>query len=117
MIQIDPYRGLVWRNYGYDKEKRAVFWVSCPSCGPQVPELVYSYFRSEWDLVHFLRTKEGEWGACCRCKTRSLLREAIIPANRRGSHEKCTNRCLNGKSMCRCGCLGRCHSEGVCYCG
>ena len=119
MIQIDPIRGLVWEGYGYGKvvdgktvhEQRRVFWVRCPRCGPQPPEVEYLAHRKKWVLC-----KLDELGFCSWCRRSGILREAIIPAVNRRPRGRCSDRCLNGRSVCRCACLGRCHSEGVCCC-
>lgn len=119
MIQIDPIRGLVFEGYGYGKvvdgktvhEQRRVFWVRCPDCGPMPPWPVYLDYSKQW-----IMRVDDDGAFCCRCGKVGVLREAIIPAVNRRPRERCSDRCLNGRSVCRCACLGRCHGEGVCCC-
>ena len=117
MIQIDPYRGLVFERYGYNDQRR-IFWVNCPKHGPMVPSVTLD--EGGWRLFKGLRTKEGEWAFCSYCHTKILLRMVIVPADKQKSNERCTNRCLDGSSghdaHCRCGCLGQCHGQSVCSC-
>lgn len=120
MIQIDPIRGLVWEGYGYGKvvdgktvhDQRRVYWVRCPDCGPMPPGVVYNERRKQW----YLRDATKDDATCSACYLAAPIREAIIPAVNRRPRGRCSDRCLNGRSTCRCACLGRCHSEGVCCC-
>lgn len=122
MIQIDPIRGLVWEGYGYGKvvdgktvhDQRRVFWVRCAKCGPQPPGVSYYERRREWHLQG--STEDSDKAFCSWCWETGPLREAIIPAVNRRPRQRCSDRCLNGRSTCRCACLGRCHSEGLCCC-
>jgi hypothetical protein len=111
------------QSYGESKVMRS-FWVSCPQDGPQPP------FLKERELYpgktdSYIATKARlpeRWervpamALCSVCETDGPLRNAIIPIERSGSHERCTRKCFEGKTTCHCGCRGRCHGEKACYC-
>ena len=103
-------------------KNRRVIWVQCPTCGPQVPETAYNKPRGTHATVY--RTNAVRWVGrrertplvCSVCGHEALIKEILIPREQARKHERCTNRCLDGKTFCACGCRGRCHSEGTCTC-
>ena len=108
------------QSYGQSKMIRS-FWVSCPQDGPQPPWILPEgraayFFVSKVDPPTRWERNKQTFALCGVCKTDGPLREAIIPIEKSGSHERCTRKCINGKSNCNCGCRGRCHGEGRCYC-
>lgn len=108
---VDLEDGLVLLPAG--KNKR-VFWVQCPACGPQLPETGRHDLYQRPSIVR--RTNLSGVASCSLCGDDEPLKEILIPGERKASHERCTNRCLNGKTFCACGCLGRCHGEKICFC-
>lgn len=102
-------------------KNRRVIWVQCPICGPQVPETAWNKPRgTQAILFHHATISLGPDNVvpliCSGCGQDSFYKEILIPKEQKASHEECTNKCLDGKTFCACGCRGRCHSEGCCYC-
>lgn len=101
------------------KNRRAL-WVQCPTCGPQVPATGWNGSRGRYaTLFHdFDGAAPRQVPLICSVcgEDVPLVKEILIPREQKARHEKCTNRCLDGKTFCACGCRGRCHSEGVCTC-
>ena len=95
-------------------KNRRVYWVQCPTCGPQPPKTAIQEPWTRHAIVSHTNTTKV--ASCSVCGQDSPYKEILIPRERRRRNERCTNRCLNGKVYCACGCAGRCHGEGVCYC-
>ena len=95
------------------KNKR-VFWVQCPTCGPQPP---LTAAHEPW-ACHALVSHDNVSGValCFVCGQDSPYKEILIPREPKRAHERCTNKCLDGKVFCACGCRGHCHGEGKCFC-
>ena len=102
-------------------QRHHTLWVQCPDCGPQPPALQWDASRERWtaqpqvELPFFSPLPRTL--TCGACGADAPYRKAAIPQNGTGKRERCGPRCLNGKSQCSCACEGRCHGEGVCYCG
>ena len=96
-------------------KNRRVFWVQCPACGPQLPQTALHELYQRHALVRC--NNVAGVASCSVCDQDSPTKEILIPRERKDSHERCTSKCLNGKTFCACGCAGRCHGEGTCYCG
>ena len=121
-IQIDPKTGAVYQLVGYAKDSRRVFWADCPNCGP-VPPTVTTQARGKHYPETLTLVTDNTYpgqrpllGWCSQCGTTLLaLREIMTPNKEPGPHKRCDRRCLEGKSVCRCACQGRCHGAGKCY--
>ena len=108
---VDLDNGLVYKPAG---KNWRVFWVQCSACGPQLP---VTEVREPWGRHAIVAyTNVSGVASCSVCGDDSPMKEILIPKEQKGRHEKCTNRCLDGKVFCACGCKGRCHGEGKCYC-
>ena len=106
-------------------KNRRVIWVQCPTCGPQVPATARTCIESASTLLHHKGThrqhRPGLWPAprpiiCSVCDQDGAYKEILIPREQARRHERCTVRCLDGKTFCACGCRGRCHGESKCTC-
>ena len=102
-------------------KNRRVIWVQCPTCGPQVPATAWNENRGTNAIVfHRATSFHGPDNTvpliCSVCNQDAFYKEILIPREQARRHERCTNRCLDGKTFCACGCRGRCHSEGTCTC-
>ena len=100
--------------------RKHTVWVQCPDCGPQPPAVQWNAVRERWmaeprvDLPFFSPLPRTL--TCSRCDKDAPYKEIAIPRNGAGKRERCGQQCLNGKYECSCGCAGRCHGEGKCYC-
>ena len=109
------------------KNRRAI-WVQCPTCGPQPPATAWNKARECHATVTHTQRRFSEpldsprILSCSLCGRDAPSKEILIPREQKdrlvgpGLPQKCTNRCLDGKTFCACACRGRCHSEGRCYC-
>ena len=112
--------GLVFQPAG---KNLRVIWVQCPACGPQVPATAPN--ESGVALVHHEGVQRQHRPGlrplpfpviCSVCGQDGAQKEILIPRESKKRHEKCMNKCLDGKTFCACACRGRCHSEGKCAC-
>ena len=99
-------------------KNRRVIWVQCPTCGPQPPATGWNERRECNAILFHVEDSCLEQGLllCSVCGQDAPFKEMLIPRERKRRHEKCTGRCLRGQTFCACGCNGRCHGEGKCYC-
>ena len=93
-------------------KNRKVIWVQCPTCGPQPPVTACN----PWSGRDATVVRVTDLLACSVCGQDSAYKEILIPREQKKRHEKCMNKCLDGKAFCACACRGRCHSEGECFC-
>ena len=96
-------------------KNRRVIWVQCPTCGPQRPATAWNGNRGRYSTL-FHDVAEPVPLICSVCDQDAPYKEILIPREQARRHERCTNRCLDGKTFCACGCRGRCHGERVCSC-
>lgn len=98
-------------------KNRRVIWVQCPSCGPQPPATAWNPGRGRDALIYHAPDPTISPPLICSvCGQDSPYKEILIPRERKRAHERCTNKCLDGKTFCACGCRGKCHGEGSCTC-
>ena len=102
-------------------KNRKEIWVQCPACGPQPPKTAYNKPRGTYATLVHTPKETLPWGVqvphtCSVCGQDAPYKEILIPREQARSHEKCMNKCLDGKTFCACACRGRCHSEGRCFC-
>ncbi len=107
--------GRVFRTrYG----KRYAIWVKCPDCGPTPPRtrvVPHAVSGELMVMLAFAPTALASVLECSKCGMDNESRECLIP-ERTSQHGRCGKKCWNGKYECACVCLGRCHSEGRCWC-
>jgi len=97
--------------------KRYAIWVRCPECGPTPPRtrVVPHAVSGELMVVLANVSVASVVMECSKCGRESDSRECLIP-ERTSQHGRCGKKCWNGKYECACICLGKCHSEGKCFC-
>jgi hypothetical protein len=112
-VTIITEEGRVFRTrYG----KKYAIWLKCPECGPTPPRTRVVPHAVSGELMVALGARPlSSKLDCSVCGRESESRECLIP-ERTSQHGRCGKKCWNGKYECACVCLGKCHSEGKCFC-
>ncbi len=97
---------------------RRTVWARCSECGPTAPVITWVPYREEHSVIFAGEPRLGVQPDvfCSGCWREVSYRESLTPPDAAQRHEECNQRCLNGKTICRCACEGRCHGEGKCHC-
>ena len=102
-----------------------VFFVECPKGSYKVTwRRGYAGYRIYTPALYRVENGTKDAARCARCdgaehavrRVEAKYHTAICVRMAGEAASKCDERCLRGKRVCNCKCMGRCHGAGFCAC-